>query len=76
MPYSLGLIRQISIPTLVIHGEYDQIVPPVEGKSLYQNIAAKDKRLLIIPGVDHNTIFLGGMEPYLNGLKNFISAHS
>ena len=75
-PSSLGLIRQISIPTLVIHGEYDQIVPLAEGKSLYQNIAAKDKRLLIIPGVDHNTIFLGGMEPYLNGLKSFISAHN
>ncbi|MBM3119205.1 MAG: alpha/beta hydrolase [Chloroflexi bacterium] len=75
-PSSLGLVRQISIPTLVIHGEYDQIVPLAEGKSLYQNIAAKDKRLLVIPGVDHNTIFLGGMEPYLKALKGFVRDHS
>ncbi len=76
MPSSLGLIRKISLPTLVIHGEYDQIVPLAEGKSLYHNIAAKDKRLLIIPGVDHNTIFLGGMEPYLKALKGFVRDHS
>lgn len=73
---SLGLIRKVSIPTLVMHGEYDQIVPVEEGKALYENIAAKDKRLLIIPGVDHNTIFSGGMEPYIKALRDFISAYS
>lgn len=75
-PTSLELIRKISIPTLVMHAEYDQIVPLQEGKTLYDNIAAKDKRLLIIPGVDHNTIFLGGMEQYLQALRDFILAHS
>jgi alpha-beta hydrolase superfamily lysophospholipase len=75
-PYSLELMRKISIPTLVMHGEYDQIVPLREGKALYDSIAAKDKHLLIIPGVDHNTIFLGGMETYIQALRSFISAHS
>jgi alpha-beta hydrolase superfamily lysophospholipase len=51
-------------------------VPVEEGKALYENIAAKDKRLLIIPGVDHNTIFSGGMEPYIKALRDFISAYS
>jgi alpha-beta hydrolase superfamily lysophospholipase len=75
-PSSLDLIRKISLPTLVMHGEYDQIVPVEEGKALYDGIGAKDKRLLIIPGVDHNTIFMGGMEQYLQALKDFVSAHS
>jgi alpha-beta hydrolase superfamily lysophospholipase len=75
-PYSLKLIREISLPTLIIHGEYDQIVPVEEGKALYESIAAKDKRLIIIPGVDHNTIFSGGMEPYIKALRDFISAYS
>jgi alpha-beta hydrolase superfamily lysophospholipase len=75
-PYSLKLIREISLPTLIIHGEYDQIVPVEEGKALYETIAAKDKRLIIIPGVDHNTIMSGGMQPYLQALHDFISAHS
>jgi hypothetical protein len=75
-PHSLELLRKISLPTLVMHGEYDQIVPVEEGKALYESIAAKDKRLLIIPGVDHNTIFMGGMEQYLRALKDFTSAHN
>lgn len=75
-PSSVSLIRNITIPTLVIHGEYDQIVPLAEGKLLYNSIAARDKRLLIIPGVDHNTIFLGGREQYLRALKGFVRDHS
>jgi len=75
-PTGLQLIRKISIPTLIMHGEHDQIVPLAEAKNLYNNVAAEDKRLLIIPGVDHNTIFLGGMEQYLQELKDFVLAHS
>jgi len=75
-PTGLQLIRKISIPTLVMHGENDQIVPLEEARVLHDNVAAADKRLLIIPGVDHNTIFLRGMEQYLQELKNFVSTHS
>jgi pimeloyl-ACP methyl ester carboxylesterase len=75
-PYSLELVRKISLPTLIIHGQYDQIVPVAEGKALYETIAAKDKRLIIIPGVDHNTVMSGGMQPYLRALQDFISTHS
>ena len=75
-PYSIKLIRNISLPTLIIHGEYDQIVPVEEGKELFETIAAKDKSLEIIPGVDHNTIMSGGMQQYLQALQDFISAHS
>ena len=71
----LELVRKISIPALVLHGEYDHIVPVQEGRALYDNLASKDKRLLIIPGVDHNTIFLGGMEEYLQAVKDFVAAH-
>ena len=75
IPSNLELIQKISLPTLVIHGEYDQIVPVEEGRAFYETIGAKDKRLLIIPGVDHNTIFMGGMEQYIQALKDFVSAH-
>jgi alpha-beta hydrolase superfamily lysophospholipase len=75
-PYSMELLREISLPTLVLHGEYDQIVPVEEGKVLYETIAAGDKRLTIIPGVDHNTIMSGGMQQYFKALHEFISAHN
>jgi alpha-beta hydrolase superfamily lysophospholipase len=74
-PSSLKLIQKISLPTLIIHGEYDQIVPVEEGKALYESIAAKDKHLVMIRGVDHNTIMSGGMQQYLKALHDFITAH-
>jgi alpha-beta hydrolase superfamily lysophospholipase len=75
-PYSLKLIRKISLPALVMHGEYDRIVPLEEGRNLYETIGAVDKRLVIIPGVDHNTIMSGGMQQYLTALQDFVTAHS
>ncbi len=75
-PYSVKLIQKISLPTLIIHGEYDRIVPVEEGKVLYETIAAKDKHLVMIRGVDHNTVMSGGMQQYLKALHDFISAHS
>jgi alpha-beta hydrolase superfamily lysophospholipase len=74
-PYSMELLREISLPTLVLHGEYDQIVPVEEGKALYETIGARDRRLIIIPGVDHNTIMSGGMQQYLKALQEFVSTH-
>jgi alpha-beta hydrolase superfamily lysophospholipase len=71
-PTSMELIRKIKIPTLIIHGEFDQIVPVEEGKANFENVAAKDKRLVIIPGVEHNTIFAMGANRYLEALKEFV----
>jgi alpha-beta hydrolase superfamily lysophospholipase len=75
-PYSLALIRKISHPTLVMHGEYDRVVPLEEGKALFRTIGAEEKRLIVIPGVDHNTIMSGGMQQYLKAIKDFVSACS
>lgn len=69
-------IRKVLKPTLIIHGEYDQIVPVDEGKELYQNAGAQDKRVLIIPGADHNDIMGVGQDLYLNTLEEFIKANS
>jgi|YelNatPaOPRAMG01_1025707.scaffolds.fasta_scaffold09137_4 alpha-beta hydrolase superfamily lysophospholipase len=74
-PSGVQMVRQVRLPALVIHGEHDRIVPLEEGKSLYRNIGTDDKQMVVIPGVDHNTIFSGGMEQYLGALKTFVSAH-
>jgi len=70
------MVRGIAIPTLVLHGEYDQLVSFEEGKAIYDNVAANDKRFVLISGADHNTIFVEGMEQYLRELQDFIAAHS
>jgi alpha-beta hydrolase superfamily lysophospholipase len=65
-------MRTITIPTLIIHGEYDSLIPPTEGKALFENAASRNKNLVIIPDAEHNDIMLVGMERYFKAIKEFI----
>jgi len=67
-------VRSIHQPTLIIHGENDQIIPVQEGQELYQNSAARDKRLLIIPGADHNDIMVVRQELYFQANEDLVTA--
>jgi len=69
-------IRQISKPTLVIHGERDQILPVTEGQELYRNSGAPDKKLLIIPGADHNDVMVRDQNLYFDTIGEFVKSHS
>jgi len=67
--WNIEKIAHFSKPTLIIHGEHDQLLPLSEGKALYEASPAQDKRLLVIKGATHNDIFLRGMKEYLEAVK-------
>ena len=67
-------IRSITMPILIIHGEWDEIIPFEQAEFLYQNVGSKDKRFLPIPKAGHNDIMLVGMEQYFQAIKEFVSA--
>jgi hypothetical protein len=69
-------IRQVHKPTLIIHGEYDQIVSIKEGEELYRNSGAQDKRILIIPGADHNDVMIAKQSLYFDTIDKFVKAYS
>ncbi|MFC1969414.1 alpha/beta hydrolase [Chloroflexota bacterium] len=69
-------IRSVNRPTLIIHGENDQIIPVQEGKELYENSAARDKRLLIIPGADHNDVMVVRQAEYFQAIEDLVTAYS
>ena len=71
---NLAKIRTVTVPTLIMHGEYDSLILPSEGKDLFQNVAAEDKRLVIIPMAEHNNIMLVGLEQYLEAIRQFVFA--
>jgi pimeloyl-ACP methyl ester carboxylesterase len=50
-PDSTALLARIAIPTLVIHGEDDQLIPVAEAKAM--QAAIKGAELVIIPGAGH-----------------------
>lgn len=61
--------RSISIPVLVIHSEYDTIIPLEEGKELHENIASKDKKMVIIHNADHNDLMT---DQYFQAIGKFV----
>ncbi|MFC1862990.1 alpha/beta hydrolase [Thermodesulfobacteriota bacterium] len=69
---NIDKIRKYDKPTLIIHAEYDHLIPFAEGKALYDASPAEDKRLIKIPHADHNTIFQYGMSEYLDAIREFI----
>ena len=68
----LERIKKIFLPTLIIHGEQDWLVPLENGKDIYRNLGTKEKELLVIPSATHNDIMLVGFKTYFNALQEFI----
>jgi hypothetical protein len=56
-------------PTLIIHAEFDHIIPFSDGQALYRASPSEAKEFLEIPGANHNDIFLHGMRPYLDAVR-------
>lgn len=69
---SLGRIRQINTPLLVIHGQKDLIVPYQNGLTLF-NAANKPKNMLSLPNHKHNNIW-SATEVY-GTIISFIKQH-
>ena len=69
-------MQSICIPTLIIHGERDTLVPLQEAEELYQNSGAEDKSILIIPNADHNNLIILGQDQYFQTIETFVKAHS
>jgi len=51
-------------------------VPVQEAEELYQNSAAEDKTILIIPNADHNSLIALGQDQYFQAIETFVKAHS
>jgi len=65
-------IKNFSNPCLVIHAQFDHIIPFTDGQALHDACGSKNKTLLQIPGANHNDIFLRGMDLYLENLKKIL----
>jgi pimeloyl-ACP methyl ester carboxylesterase len=57
-PIMRGSTR-IGVPTLVIHGEGDTVNPPDGSRQLYNNLTVPQKKLVMIPDMNHDLDDLG-----------------
>jgi pimeloyl-ACP methyl ester carboxylesterase len=62
-------IKAYSGPTLIIHAEYDQVVPFADGVALFEASGAADKKLLKIPNANHTDILMQGLTEYMAAIK-------
>jgi len=56
-------------PTLIIHAEYDHVIPFADGQALYEASGSGDKKLLKIPHANHNDILMQGLADYMAAIK-------
>ena len=70
---SMGAIKQINCPLLVMHSPDDEIIPFHVGEKLY-NAANEPKRLIKMKG-DHNNGFLLSQPAYEQSLRAFINTY-
>ncbi len=66
-------IRGFEKPVLIIHSEYDHIIPFSDGQALYNAAESQNKKFLKIPDADHNTIFAVGMKEYLRAVAMLVN---
>ncbi|HOW54741.1 MAG TPA: alpha/beta hydrolase [Syntrophorhabdaceae bacterium] len=68
----LAMLKTITIPVLIIHGEYDTLVPSDEAETILENIGSRDKEFLLIPGATHNDIMFVGLRQYMEAIRKFV----
>ncbi|HVG19154.1 MAG TPA: alpha/beta fold hydrolase [Blastocatellia bacterium] len=69
---SFSRLSQINVPTLVIHGESDRLVPPANGKLLAESIPGA--RLVMLPSASH--IFMTDQPEAANqAILSFLAAN-
>jgi fermentation-respiration switch protein FrsA (DUF1100 family) len=69
---NIDKIKKFNKPTLVIHAEYDHIIPFSDGQALYEACPSADRTLLKIPGANHNDIFMRGLQEYLSAVGKLV----
>jgi fermentation-respiration switch protein FrsA (DUF1100 family) len=67
---NLEKIKTWEKQALIIHAEFDHIIPFSDGQALYDACPSSVKTLLKIPGANHNDIFIRGLDQYMKGMKD------
>ena len=68
----LDMLKSITLPALLLHGDEDQIVPYKEGVYIYENLGSLDKKMVTVSRAGHNDIMYVGLRQYFEAVRNFI----
>ena len=68
---NLDKIARAKLPTLIMHGERDWIIPITDAEALYEASAGEPKTFVRIPGAGHNDLMLVGRQTYFDAVADF-----
>lgn len=68
----IATIRRIVMPVLILHGEEDRLVPLREAQDVFSYLTIREKKMVVIPGADHNDLLFVGLEAYFAAIQNFV----
>jgi uncharacterized protein len=68
----LQMIEEISLPSLIIHGEGDTLVPIRNARDLFEHLGTREKELLAIPSATHNDVLIVGFRDYFKSIQRFV----
>ncbi len=65
-------ISAIALPTLIIHGQFDELVPLATAHELFDLMTATPRKLVTIPEAGHNDLLWVGETLYFDSMREFI----
>lgn len=71
-----GLVDQITLPLLVLHGTADRVCPVSGGKRLYEDAQSTDKTLKLYEGLYHEVHNEPEQETVLADVSNWLESHT
>ena len=66
----------ISIPALVIHGQWDESAPLPDAVDMFNKLRTADKHLEIIPGAGHNDLMYVETRQYFTAIRGFMRRYA
>ena len=69
---NLEKIAAVEVPTLIIHGEQDWIIPVDDGIALHGASPSANKDLLVIRNSGHNDLMMVGLQAYFGAIAEFV----
>lgn len=69
---ALSMIGSITLPSLVIHGDADRLVPATDAARFLETVGSEKKQLVLIPGAGHNDVIQVGREQYFSAIEEFV----
>lgn len=72
-PLNRSKMSQVTLPTLIMHAELDQIIPINEGESLFSACQDSKKAFLRVPNAGHNDIQAVAGASYFESIRTLLS---